>query len=101
MTIEIALLVSIVSVAFGVYSGMKNLSRNNRRDTVDETSQMTTVMVKLENIADGIHEIKSDVRGMKSEMNSLRERLTIVEQAVKSAHKRLDDMKHEGNHEEI
>ena len=100
MTIEVALLISFVSVAFAVYSGIRNLSRNSRMDTVDATSQMTTVMVKLENIADGIHEIKSDVRGMKSEMNDMRERIAILDQAVKSAHKRLDDMKHEGNHEE-
>jgi peptidoglycan hydrolase CwlO-like protein len=94
MTIEIALLISIISVAFGVYSGIKNMSRNNRNDTVNETSQMTTVMVKLENIADGIHEIKSDMRTVKSDVDHLRERLTIVEQSVKSAHKRLDDLTH-------
>jgi outer membrane murein-binding lipoprotein Lpp len=95
MTIELALLISLVSVAFGVYSGVRNLSRNNRKDTIDETSQMTTVVVKLENIASGVHEIKSDVREMKSEMNGLRERLTIAEQVAKSAHKRIDEITHE------
>lgn len=101
MTIELALLISVVSVAFAVYSGIKNLSRNNRKDNAEEVTQMATVVVKLENIATGIHEIKSDVSGMKSEMNGLRERVTIAEQAVKSAHKRLDDLTHDGSHEKV
>ena len=99
MKIEIALLISIVSVCFAVYSGSKNLFRNSNKDVADEASQMTTVAVKLENIADGIREIKSDVREMKTEMNGLRERLTITEQSAKAAHKRLDDLVQELNHE--
>ena len=99
MTIEIALLISIVSVVFGVYSGLKNLSRNSRKDTMDETSHMTTVTVKLENIADGIHEIKSDMRNVKEEVREFRDRLIIAEQSTKSAHKRLDDLMHEMKHE--
>lgn len=99
MTIEIALLVSLVSVSFAVFSGIKNLSRNTRKDTAEETSQMTTVAIRLEYIADGIKEIKTDVREMKTEMNGLRERLTIAEQATRSAHKRLDDLTHDAIHE--
>lgn len=95
MTIELALLISFVSVAFALYSGIKNLSRNNKKDNTEEVTQMTTVVVKLENIAAGISEIKSDVRGVKTEVNEIRERLTVAEQAVKTAHKRLDDITHE------
>ena len=100
MTIEVALLISLVSVIFGVYSGIRNLSRNTQKDSADEITQMTTVVVKLENISTGITEIKSDMRSVKTEVNDIRERLTIVEQSTKSAHKRLDDFTHEGGHHE-
>lgn len=99
MTIEWALLISVISVAFGVYSGIKNLSRNTKKDNAEEAAQMTTVMVKLELISNGISEIKADVGGVKEENKEFRERLTIVEQSTKSAHKRLDDFAHETKHE--
>ena len=99
MTIEIALLISMLSVSGALLFGFKNMNRNERKDSAEEITQMTTVVVKLENIATGISEIKSDVRSVKSEMNDIRDRLTIVEQATKSAHKRLDDLKHEVHEE--
>lgn len=98
MTIEVALLISFVSVAFAVYSGIRNLSRNSRKDNAEEVTQMATLVVKLENIATGISEIKADMRSVKTEVNDIRERLTIVEQMAKSAHKRLDDLTHEASH---
>ena len=56
---------------------------------------MTTVVVKLENIESGVSEIKSDIRNTKSEVQDVRDRLIIVEERAKSAHKRLDDLSHE------
>lgn len=97
MTIEIAMLISLVSVAFALYSGIRNLSRNTKKDNAEEVTQMATVVVKLENIATGISEIKSDMRNVKTEVNAIRDRLTIVEQSAKSAHKRLDDLTHEAH----
>ena len=95
MTVEVALLISMVSVAFAVYFGLKNVTRNNKTDTAKEASEMTTVVVKLENIASGISEIKSDIRNTKNEVQTVRDRLIIVEERAKSAHKRLDDLYHE------
>ena len=57
MTIEVALVISAISLAFGIYSGMSNMKRNQRADNQKEASQMTTVIVKLENIGNGIVEI--------------------------------------------
>ena len=95
MTIEVALLISMLSVSGALIFGFKNMNRNERKDNAEEITQMTTMVVKLENIATGISEIKTDMRSVKSEMNDMRERLTIVEQATKSAHRRLDEMTHE------
>lgn len=90
MTIEIALVISGISLAFGVYSGIANMKRNQRTDNQKDASEMTTVIVKLENISAGIAEIKSDFNGMKVEVKELRDRLIITEQSLKSAWKRIE-----------
>ena len=92
MTIEAALVISAVSLAFGIYSDMSNMKRNQRTDNQKEASEMTTVIVKLENISNGIVEIKSEFNGMKSEIKEIRDRLITVEQSLKSAWKRIEDI---------
>lgn len=92
MTIEIALLISVVSVAFSIFSAITNFSRNRKTEQKKEATEMTTVIVKLENISKGIAEIKIDNTNIKNEVKELRERIIIIEQASKQAHKRLDDL---------
>lgn len=92
MTVEVALLISLVSVGFAVYSGIANLKRNGKKDTAEDAAQLTTVIVKLENINTGITEIKAEMKNVKSDVQELRDRLIVVEQSTKSAHKRLDGL---------
>lgn len=90
MTIEVALLISGVSLAFALYSGIVNMKRNQRVDNQKDASEMTTVIVKLENINNGIVEIKSEFNAMKAETKEIRDRLICVEQSLKSAWKRIE-----------
>lgn len=90
MTIEVALLISFVSVTFGVVVGIANIRRNNRSDDKKDASQMTTVIVKLENIGSGISEIKSEMRNVKSDIQEAREKLAKVEEWTRQAHRRID-----------
>lgn len=94
MTIEIALLLSIISVGFGVFSAVSSKMRNDRKDTEQETEDKaathTLLMTKLENIADDVKDIKRDYRETREEVQNLRERLIAVEQSLKNYHKRLD-----------
>ncbi len=92
MTIEIALIISAISLGFGIYQGVSNLKRNDRQDNRAEATQITAVIVKLETIGEGVNEIKLDMRNIKNEIKDIRERLTKVEESTKSAHHRLDDM---------
>jgi len=92
MTIEVALLISGLSLAFGIYSGINNMKRNQRTDTKAEASELTTVIVKLENIGNGITEIKSEMKNVKNDIKESRERLIKVEESTKQAHKRLDSL---------
>lgn len=91
MTIEVALVISALSLAFGIYQGVSNLKRNQKADNVQEATQMTTVIVKLENIGAGISDIKSDMRNVKDEVKDMRDRLIKVEESTKSAHHRIDE----------
>lgn len=87
MTIEIALVISVLSVAFGIYSGVSNIKRNERHDNKTDASQLTTVIVKLENIGNDINEIKNDMRNVKDDVKDMNVRLVKMEQQVKVLNK--------------
>ena len=96
MTIEVALLISGMSVAFGIYQGIINMRRNNRRDDRNEAAQLTTVIVKLENISSGVLEIKNKINSVENDIKESREKIIRLEEAVKQAHKRIDQIEGRG-----
>lgn len=83
MTVEIALVISAISLGFAIYSGVSNLKRNNKQDAKSDSAQLTTVIVKLENIGTGINEIKADVKDVKQDLKDHSDRLIRLEQQVK------------------
>lgn len=83
MTSYIPYIVSVLALLFSVYQFVKASEK-------EDTSQITTVLIKLENIAEGIAEIKTDMRSVKEDVQNLRERVASVEASAKSAHRRLD-----------
>lgn len=87
MTIEVALVISGVSMAFGIYQGVSNMKRNNRKDDRNDATQLTTVIVKLENIGNDIAEIKNDMRNVKDDIQNHAERLVKIEQQLKVLNK--------------
>nr|WP_308742113.1 hypothetical protein [uncultured Anaerocolumna sp.] len=90
MTIEAALVISGISLAFGIYQGVSNMKRNEKAEAKNDASELTTVIVKLENIGTGITEIKSEMTNVKNDIKEDRERIIRVEESAKQAHKRLD-----------
>lgn len=99
MTIEVALLISAISLAFGIYSGVANMKRNSKYDTKTDTAQLTTVIVKLENIGNDISEIKNDLRDVKADVKDHSNRIVKLEQQVKVLNKVTFDGK-EGKSDE-
>jgi septal ring factor EnvC (AmiA/AmiB activator) len=92
MTVEVAVLISMVSVAFSVYFGLKNNKRSDTKEIEERVRQDTIINTKLDSISQSIQEIKADIASMHSELNSHNDRLIVVEQSIKSAHKRLDSL---------
>lgn len=90
MTIELALVISALSFIFAVYSGVNSMKRTAKNDDKRDASELTTVIVKLENISNGITEIKNEMGNVKLDVKDLRDRIIVAEQSCKQAHKRLD-----------
>ncbi len=92
MTIEIALLISGVSLAFALYQGITNLKRNKAADDKQEASEMTTVIVKLENIGNGVSEIKNDLRNIRNDVKHNSDNIIRLDESLKSAWKIINSI---------
>jgi septation ring formation regulator EzrA len=93
MTIEVTVLISVVSVSAAIYFGLKSGRRAQKKDDQQEAVDMTTVVIKLENIGNGINEIKSDLRNMREDVKDLREWKARTEESLKTMWKQLDELK--------
>lgn len=92
MTIEVALLISLVSVAFSIFFGLKNSKRTDVKDIEERVKENTKINFKLDAIATSIQEVKSEVSSLKDEMQTHNDRIIKVEESAKQAHKRLDSI---------
>ena len=77
------IIISVASLLFALYSF---LSTDNRRNT----TELTTVIVKLENISSGIKDIKAEIADMKDDIKSDHDKLIQVEASVSSAWKKIN-----------
>lgn len=97
MTIELMSLITILSVAFAIFSGVVNLKRNAKTDTEKDASEMTTVLVKLENIQNNLAEIKAEFRNevkqIKSDVTQNHDDLIRIDESLKSAWKQINEIK--------
>jgi peptidoglycan hydrolase CwlO-like protein len=92
MNIEWTILLSVVSVSAAIYFGLKRNRREEKADDQKESANMTTVVVKLETISNGIIEIKGDLRNVRDEIRSLGERQAKTEESLKSAWARINEL---------
>lgn len=92
MNVEIAVVISVMSFAFAVYQGISTMKRSSKKDTKEDTLQIATVMVKLEDIDKGVKSIREDIKDVKSDIQENRERIIKTEESVKQAHKRIDEI---------
>jgi len=92
MSVELTILISLVSVALNIVATVVNVRRGYALDTKCETTEMTTVIVKLETIGTDVAEIKADMRRLNDDVRNHAERIVSLEQSVKSAWKIIDRM---------
>ena len=99
MTIEVAVVISHVSVGFSVYFGLKNSKRTDTKDIEERVRENTRINIKLDDIGQTTKDIKSELTSVREEIKSHNERIIKVEESVKSAHHRLDGVEERINHE--
>lgn len=86
MTVTVPLVISIGTLLFSIYV---YITANNKSNT----TELTTVIVKLENIGNGIADIKAEINSMKTEQKEDHDRLIKLESSVTTLWKRLDELK--------
>lgn len=97
MTINPSILIACASLFISAFFGILNVKRNLKKDDKKDASELTTVIVKLENIGNGITEIKSEMSNLKNDIKEDRERIIRLEESAKQAHKRLDTIELQKN----
>ncbi len=93
ITIFISLTALIVSVVFGIINAA-HTSGGDVRQQIEQAKKEAATSAKIETALNGIQsdtrEIKSDQKGVQNTINSMNNRLIVVEQSTKSAHHRID-----------
>lgn len=94
MTIQIslAIVVSIISLCFSAYFGLRNNKRSDTKDLEERVKSDTRINMKLDNISVAVEDVKKEVASMREDIASHNGRLIKLEASVKSAHHRIDFM---------
>ena len=79
----------VLSVCSILLSAYMFVSKNNK----ENTSELTTVIVKLENIGNGISDIKKEIASMKDDQKEDHDRLIKVETSLASLWKQFNEAK--------
>lgn len=88
----IAILISIVSVVFSIFFGMKNNKRTDTKDIEERVKQNTKINMKLDNINLTTQDIKSQLSSVRSDIQKHNDKLIVLDQSCKQAHKRIDEI---------
>ena len=92
MTIEVALLISIVSVAFSIFFGLKNSKKSDEKDIAEKIARDTRTDMKLDEISKDVKEDKETVRNIQNDVKDHEGRIVKLEASYKAEHKRLDEI---------
>lgn len=101
MTIELstAIIISVLSLGFSVYIGLKNSKRTDTKDIEERVKENTRINMKLDAILDTITEMKNERSEMKKELAEHEQKITKIEASANSAHHRLDGIEDRLNSE--
>lgn len=88
--VEITILISVLSLSFAVYSGLKNMRREDTKEVQSEAARDSAIMTKLENMQTMIVEMKAEMRQDRQDVKEMTEKFIRNEESLKSLHKRVD-----------
>lgn len=91
MTIEVALLISLISVSFSIFFGLKNSKKSDVKDIEDRVARDTKTDMKLDEISKDVKEVKETVRNIQNDVKDHEGRIVKLEASYKRLHEREDD----------
>ena len=98
-TLETALtLLSAVSTVCAILFGFSAYKRNGRADISSGAAKDATFLSEIGYIKANTDEIKAEQKEQRKTNTEFVSRLTAVEESVRQAHKRINEMKSECNH---
>ena len=68
MTIEITILISVISVSFAVFFGLKNMKRADKDDISKQAERNAEINVKLDNLLSMVSNMQSDMKELTSRL---------------------------------
>ena len=90
--IEITLLISIISVSFSVFFGLKNSRKTDEKDIAERIARDTRTDMKLDEIGNNVREVKETVKNIQNDIKDHEGRIVKLESSLKAEHKRLDEL---------
>lgn len=72
-----------------------NQNRTSRKDTEDKTANWIKVNLKLDAVCQSQTDIKDDIRDLKKASSATDKRLALLEEQIKVANHRIDDLEKE------
>jgi peptidoglycan hydrolase CwlO-like protein len=91
MSIEtiVAIAVPLIALVFTALT----FKRNSDKDTGETAAERATMTADIRYIRSSIDDIKLDNKSIQKDVGDLKTKVVEIEASVKSAHKRLDDLK--------
>ena len=92
--IEITLLISIISVSFSVFFGLKNSRKTDEKDIAERIARDTRTDMKLDEISKDVKEVKETVRNIQNDVKDHEGRISKLEASCNRLHERIDNFPH-------
>lgn len=92
MTVEVALIISVLSCGFSIFFGMKNNKRSDSTDVANRVAEITRLEVKIDSLLLSMDEFKSELKNQRTEINNITKELVELKASAKQAHKRIDSL---------
>ena len=93
ITIEITVLIAIVSVSAAVFFGIKGHQRARKKDEQDEASRNTAFMIKLETLSLQMTELKAEIKAEFQMYRNDHDKIIVIERDVKTLWNAVDKIK--------
>lgn len=98
MSVEIGVLIAVLSLVIAVLGYQLNKQKHmaeQQQNVRNDATREAVIETKLDNISNGVENIRIDIRTNERQLGELSQRVVRVEESAKQAHKRIDNIKGE------